>query len=91
MYEQNKHPIPFDVANGLADVLDVNADLLYDDFAVFLASPYGEALKDIHMSIGISQRAFAEHIVVYHKLLTISSNLGIVVRPERYIREWLIL
>ena len=42
MYEQNKHPIPFDVANGLADVLDVNADLLYDDFAVFLASPYSE-------------------------------------------------
>lgn len=64
MYKQNKHPIPFDVANGLADVLDVNADLLYDDFAVFLASPYGEALKDIHMSIGISQRAFAEHIGV---------------------------
>lgn len=40
MYEQNKHPIPFDVANGLADALDVNADLLYDDFAVFLATPY---------------------------------------------------
>ena len=28
MYEQNKHSIPFDVANGLAEVLDVNADLL---------------------------------------------------------------
>ena len=27
MYEQNKHPIPFDVANGLADALDVNAGL----------------------------------------------------------------
>lgn len=57
MYEQNKHPIPFDVANGLADVLDVNADLLYDDFAVFLSMPYSEA-----MSIGMSQRAFAEPI-----------------------------
>ena len=45
MYEQNKQPIPFDVANGLAEVLDVNADLLYDDFAVFLAAPYSEALK----------------------------------------------
>ena len=72
MYEQNKHPIPFDVANGLADVLDVNADLLYDDFAVFLASPYSEALKNIRMSVGMSQRAFAEHIGVipsyYYKL-----------------------
>ena len=51
IYEQNKHPIPFDVANGLADALDVNADLLYDDFAVFLVTPYSEALKDIRMSI----------------------------------------
>ena len=42
MYEQNKHPIPFDVANGLADALDVKADLLYDDFAVFLAAPYSQ-------------------------------------------------
>lgn len=72
MYEQNKYPIPFDVANGLADVLDVNADLLYDDFAVFLSTPHSEALKDIRMSIGMSQRAFAEHIGVipsyYYKL-----------------------
>lgn len=72
MYERNKHPIPFDVANSLADELDVNADLLYDDFAVFLVTPYSEALKDIHMSIGMSQRAFAEHIGVipsyYYKL-----------------------
>ena len=72
MYEQNKHPIPFDVANGLADALDVNADLLYDDFAVFLATPYSKALKDIRRSIGMSQRAFAEHIGVipsyYYKL-----------------------
>ena len=62
MYEQNKRPIPFDVANGLAAVLDVNADILYDDFAVFLAAPYSEALKNIRMSVGMSQRAFAEHI-----------------------------
>ncbi len=69
MYERNKHPIPFDVANSLADALDVNADLLYDDFAVFLVTPYSEALKDIRMSIGMSQRAFAEHIGGYPKLL----------------------
>lgn len=72
MYEQNKHPIPFDVANDLADALDVNADLLYDDFAVFLAAPYSEALKNIRVSVGMSQRAFAEHIGVipsyYYKL-----------------------
>ena len=72
MYEQNKHPIPFDVANDLADVLDVNTDLLYDDFAVFLSAPYNEALKDIRTAVGMSQKAFAEHIGIipsyYYKL-----------------------
>ena len=87
MYKQNKHPISFDVANG--DVLNVNADLLYDDFAVFLATPYSEALKDIRMSIWLSQRAFAEHIGVIPSYYC--SNQDIVGRLERYIREWLIL
>ena len=32
MYEQNKHPIPYDVTNSLASVLEVNAEVLYDDF-----------------------------------------------------------
>ena len=64
MYEQNKHPIPVDVASGLADVLDVNADLLYDDFADFLSTPYSEALKSIRLALGMSQKAFAEHIGV---------------------------
>lgn len=72
MYEQNKHPIPYDVANSLASVLEVNAEGLYDDFAVFLATPYSEVLKDIRMVVGMSQKAFAEHIGVipsyYYKL-----------------------
>ena len=72
MYEQNKHLIPYDVANDLASMLEVNAEVLYDDFAVFLSTPYSGALKDIRMAEGMSQKAFAEHIGVipsyYYKL-----------------------
>lgn len=72
MYEQNKHPIPYDMANKLAEVLDVDARILYDDFAVFLATPYSEALKGIRSVLKLSQRAFAEHIGVipnyYYKI-----------------------
>lgn len=72
MYEQNKHPIPYDMANRLAEVLDVEAGIFYDDFANFLAIPYNKALKDIRLTVGLSQRAFAEHIGVipsyYYKL-----------------------
>ena len=40
MCENGKHPIPYDVAIKLADVLEIEASLLYDDFFRFLAVPY---------------------------------------------------
>ena len=36
MYENGKHPIP-DVSVKLADILEIEASLLYDDFSPFLA------------------------------------------------------
>ena len=62
MYENGKHPIPYDVAIKLADVLEIEASLLYDDFSHFLSVPYTEALK----------KAFAEQMEIvpsyYYKL-----------------------
>ena len=55
MYEQNKHPIPYDVANALSKALEVDAGILYDDFADFLATPYSDALKNIRLDLGMSQ------------------------------------
>ena len=72
MYENGKHPIPYDVAIKLADVLKIEAALFYDDFSRFLAVPYTEALKSVRMALGLSQKAFAEQIEVipsyYYKL-----------------------
>lgn len=72
MYENGKHPIPYDVAIKLADVLKIEAALFYDDFSRFLAVPYTEALKSVRMDLGLSQKAFAEQIEVipsyYYKL-----------------------
>lgn len=36
MYENGKHPIPYDTAVKLAYILEIDADLLYDDFSQFL-------------------------------------------------------
>ena len=52
MYEQNKHPIPYDIANSPASVLEISTEVLYGDFAVFLATPYSEALKAVRMVVG---------------------------------------
>ena len=72
MYENGKHLIPYDVAVKLADVLKIEASLLYDDFTRFLAARYTEALKSVRTALGLSQRAFAEQIEVvpsyYYKL-----------------------
>lgn len=72
MYENGKHPIPYDVAIQLADILKIEVSLLYDEFSRFLAVPYTEALKSVRMTLGLSQKAFAEQIEVipsyYYKL-----------------------
>ena len=72
MYENGKHPIPYDVAIKLADVLEIEASLLYDDFSRFLAVPYTEALKSVRTALGLSQKAFAERIGIvpsyYYKI-----------------------
>lgn len=72
MYENGKHPIPYDVAIKLADVLEIEVSLLYDDFSRFLAVPYTEALKSVRTALGLSQKAFAERIGIvpsyYYKI-----------------------
>ena len=39
MYENGKHPIPYDVAIKLADVLEIEVSIIYDDFSRFLSEP----------------------------------------------------
>ena len=72
MYENGKHPIPYDVAVKLANVLRIESSLLYDDFSRFLAAPYTEVLKSVRTALGLSQKAFAKQIEIvpsyYYKL-----------------------
>lgn len=72
MYENGKHPIPYDVAIKLADVLKIEVSLLYDEFSRFLAAPYTEVLKSVRTALGLSQKAFAEQMGLvpsyYYKL-----------------------
>ena len=72
MYENGKHPSPYDIAIKLADILEIKVSLLYDDFSRFLAAPYTEALKSVRTALGLSQKAFAERMEIvpsyYYKL-----------------------
>ena len=88
MYENGKHPIPYDVAIKLADILEIEESLLYDDFSHFLATPYTEALKSVRMVLGLSLKAFAEQIEIVYPVTTISSKEAIADRHERFIRRY---
>ncbi len=72
MYENGKHPIPYDVAIRLAETLGIEPALLYDDFSSFLAVPYTKALKRLRTALGLSQKVFAQQMGIipsyYYKL-----------------------
>ena len=71
-YENNLHPIPHDIAILLAEVLEIDVSLLFDDYAIFIATPYTEELKRIRNEINLNQREFADLIGVipsyYYKI-----------------------
>ena len=90
MYENGKRPIPYDVAIKLADVLEIEATLLYDDFSRFLAVPYTEALKSVRTALRLSQKAFAERIGRIVPATTIKSKKAIADRHERFIRRYML-
>ena len=59
-YEQGLTPILYDTAMRLSERLKIDASLLCDSFAAFIASPYTEVLKAIREEIKLNQREFAE-------------------------------
>lgn len=59
-YEQGLNPIPYDTAVRLSDQLRIDAELLCDPFANFIATPYTEALKAIREKLKLNQCEFAE-------------------------------
>lgn len=71
-YEDNRNPIPYDTAIQLAEILNIEQTLLFDEFFVFLATPYQKALKIACNSLDMNSREFAEYIGItpsyYYKL-----------------------
>ena len=96
MYENGKHPIPYDAAVKLADIWGIESSLLYDDFSRFLAVPYTEVLKSVRTALGLSQKNFAERIGIapsyYYKMMIIliqSFRFRLLMRyPYTRLRVW---
>lgn len=60
MYEREKFPIPYQTAVAFADILEIDRNLLFDDFARFMDYPYSDRLREVRKAYGLNQADFAE-------------------------------
>ena len=60
MYEREKFPIPYQTAVAFADILEIDRNLLFDEFTQFMDYPYSDKLREIRKVYGLNQTDFAE-------------------------------
>ena len=60
MYERGQFPIPYQTAVAIAEVLEIDRNLLFDEFAQFMDYPYNDKLREVRKTYGLNQATFAE-------------------------------
>lgn len=60
MYEREHFPIPYQTAVAFADILEIDRNLLFDDFAQFTDYPYNDKLREVKKTYGLNQVNFAK-------------------------------
>ena len=70
-YEKQFQEIYYEQALMLSEALDINVDLLLDDYTKFLMPGYGARIKEIRSALGVSQGKFAELIGVNRSTVSI--------------------
>ena len=60
MYERGQFPIPYQTAVAMAKVLEIDRNLLFDDFARFIDYPFSHRLREVRKIYGLNQTDFAE-------------------------------
>ena len=60
MYERGQFPIPYQTAVAMAEVLEIDRNLLFDEFAQFMDYPYNDRLREVRIANKLNQATFAE-------------------------------
>ena len=60
MYERGQFPIPYQTAVAMAEVLESDRNLLFDEFAQFMDYPYSDRLRGVRKAHKLNQAAFTE-------------------------------
>lgn len=59
-YEREQFSIPYQTAVAFADILEIDRNLLFDDFARFMDYPYSNRLREVRKAYVLNQADFAE-------------------------------
>lgn len=70
-YEKQFQEIYDDQAQKLAQALDMDSDLLLDDYTRFVAPGYGQRIKNIRNELGLSQNRFSQLLGVNRSTVSI--------------------
>lgn len=60
IYERGQFPIPYPTAVAFADILEIDRNLLFDEFARFMDYPYSDRLCEVRKVHGLNQADFVE-------------------------------
>ena len=64
LYENDRHPIKYNTAVALANVLKIDLRKLLDDYTIFVDYPYSSLLERIRQELSLTQMQMAEVIGV---------------------------
>lgn len=70
-YEKQFQEIYYEQAIKLSEALDIDIELLLDDYTKFLTPGYGARIKKMRASIGVSQEKFAKLMGVNRSTVSI--------------------
>lgn len=60
MYEREQFSITYPTAVAMAEVLEIDKNLLFDGFARFMDYPYSDRLREVRKAHRLNQATFAE-------------------------------
>lgn len=62
LYENDKNPIKYKTAVLLADILEIDRQLLLDDYTTFVDYPCNELLQEVRSKLSLNQSQMAQRI-----------------------------
>ena len=68
MYERGQFPIPYQTAVAMAEIHEIDRNLLFDDFARFIDYPYSNRLREARKVYGLNQTNFAEKAYICYSI-----------------------